>query len=537
MPDPSRRHRIDVVGQLQGNLTMLKRALLLGLMLEQSGSLSAQVFEDVSVASGFEPAFLANIPAGGIAVADFDRNGWPDIFVTGFYEPNRLYFNQGNGQFQQSASVNQTLPGTKCSVAAAADYDNDGWVDIYVGCRDQSNALFRNVGGTGFVNMISPEIDHVAVGGNSPRTDAVAWGDVDGNGLLDLFIGIWLDQDDPDLNNVANINRIVLQQSPGEWLNVTSNYVGAERAKLARNTLAAVFSDLDGDGRVDLYVVNDKLRGNLLYRNDGAGCGGWCFSEVAVASGAGQTPMGMGVAVGDVDRDGDWDLYFSSIDEQFFLRGVSRSPMQWQHVTATPLNFYGVGWGTVFADVDNDGWEDAFLAVGSGGFSHTANKDQLFRNVQGQFQNVTAQSGALFQERPTQQAARIDFDRDGRLDFVLGHWNMGYRLYRNISPTTHHWLALTLEGGGAVNRSALGAIVEVQTADGGRQRREMRAGESRGSSHEPTLHFGLGAHTSAQVTIRWPDGFVQPLGPLAAGQFHHLAYPAEMMIFRSGFEP
>ncbi|MBK7042967.1 MAG: CRTAC1 family protein [Rhodanobacteraceae bacterium] len=385
--------------------------------------------------------------------------------------------------------------------------------------------------------MISPEIDHAPVGGNSPRTDAVAWGDVDGNGLLDLFIGIWIDQDNPDLNNPVNINRIVLQQSPGVWLNVTANYVGAERAKLARNTLAAVFSDLDGDGRTDLYVVNDKLRGNLLYRNDGPGCGGWCFSEVAVASGAGQTPMGMGIAVGDIDRDGDWDLYFSSIDEQFFLRGISRMPMQWQRITATPLNFYGVGWSTIFADLDNDGWEDAFLAVGSGGFSQTANKDQLFHNVQGIFENVTLQSGALVQDLPTQQAARIDFDRDGRLDLVLGHWNMGYRLYRNVSQNTNHWLELTLEGGGPVNRGAVGALVEVLTPDGGRQRCEMRAGESRGSSHEPLLHFGLGVYPSAQVTIRWPDGVVEPLGTLAADQFHHRAYPAEMMIFRSSFEP
>jgi hypothetical protein len=492
-------------------------------------------FEDVSAAAGFAPTFLANIPAGGVAVADYDRDGFPDIFVSGYLQPNRLYFNRGDGSFEERVAVTASIEGSRCSVAAAADFDNDGWPDLYVGCRGQSNLLLRNLGGSGFANLISAVVDHSPIGSNSARTDAVAWGDIDGNGLLDLYIGVYPTSSTPDLTDPDNLDRIVLQTAPGQWLNIAAGFTGDDRAKLGRTALAGVFSDFDGDGRVDLYVVNDKQQGNTLWRNEGAGCGGWCLREIAAESGAGQVPYGMGIAVADIDRDGDWDLWFSSIDEQFFLRGLSRAPLLWQHEPASVLNHYGVGWGTIFADFDNDGWQDGFLAVGSGGFSTTPNQDQLYRNDGGQFVNITAQSGALLQNRPTQAAAVIDFDRDGRLDLVLGHWNEGYRLYRNVHGGSGHWLAISLEGAAGINRDGLGTVVEVRTADGAVQLREMRAGESRGSSHDRVLHFGLGTHATAEVTVRWPDGSVELLGPMDGNQYHHHAQP-QAVLFQHGFE-
>ncbi len=515
---------------------MAMRRLTLVLSLLIAGSGHAQMsFQDVSPAAGFLPTFLANIPAGGIAVADYDGNDYPDIFVSGYLQPNRLYFNRGDGTFEERAEVTAQIAGSRCSVVAAADFDNDGWPDLYVGCRGQSNLLLRNLGGNGFSNVISAAIDHSAPGSNSARTDAVAWGDIDQNGLLDLYIGVYPTSATPDLTDPDNLDRIVLQTAPGQWLNITAGYTGADREKLGRTALAAVFSDFDGDGRVDLYVINDKQQGNTLWRNQGAGCAGWCLGDVAEASGAGQIPYGMGIAVADIDRDGDSDLWFSSIDEQFFLRGLSRTPLLWQHEPASALNHYGVGWGTIFADFDNDGWQDGFLAVGSGGFSTTPNQDQLFANNAGQFANVTAQSGALVQNRPTQAAACLDFDRDGRLDLVLGHWNEGYRLYRNVGSNSNHWLALSLEGAAGVNRDALGAIVEVRTADGALQLREMRAGESRGSSHDRILHFGLGNHAIAEVTVRWPDGRVEELGVISGDRYHHHAHP-QASLFQHGFE-
>lgn len=497
--------------------------------------LDAQPFADVSGPSGFTPSFLANIPAGGIAVADYDHDGWSDILVTGYLNPTRLYFNRGDGTFEELAEVNAMFAGTACSVAAAADYDNDGWTDVYIGCRGQSNLLMRNLGGRRFVNAMVPELDHAPAGFNPPHTDALAWGDLDGNGLLDIYIGVYPDSASPDVSNPDNLDRVVLQTAPGQWTNITAEFSVEERQKLRRPVLAAVISDLDRDGRPDLYVVNDKLKGNTLWRNAGPGCRVLCLVDMAAASGADVPAFGMGIAVGDVDRDGDWDLFYSSVDEQMFLRGQGTAPLSFQREAGSALNHFAVGWGTVFADFDNDGWEDAFLAIASGGFSNTPNQDQLFRNTGGDFLRITPDSGALAQIRPTESAARLDYDQDGDLDLVLGHWNEGYRLYRNDQMSGNHWMAFELRGAVDRNRDALGALLTLTTADGARQIRELRSGESRGASHEPQLHFGLGAFTSATVELRWPDGSVAALGSLDADRKHTIFHPSAV-LFAHGFE-
>ena len=500
-------------------------------------SAAGMSFSDVSQQAQFEPAFFADIPSGGIAVADYDGNGYPDLFVTGYYHDNRLYFNQGDGTFSQDPAINADIAGSRCSVAAAADYDNDGWPDIYVGCRNQSNLLLRNLAGNGFENAIVPAIDHAVSSVNSARTDAVAWGDLTGNGHLDLFVGVYPTSSAPDLDDPANLDRILINHGDGSWSNATLDYTGSDRAKLTRTALAVTISDLDGDGRPDIYVVNDKLQGNVLWRNEGPGCGDWCFSDVAADAGADTEVFGMGLAVSDVDRDGLWDLYFSSIDEQALLRGTGQQPLAFEREANTVLNHQAVGWGTIFADFDNDGWEDVFLAVNSGSFSSSETVDQLFRNQQdGSFVSVT--DGSVFDVvRPSEPAAIVDFDLDGRLDLVVGHWNQspGYRLYRNTSSAAGNWIGFRLEGGGPVNRDAIGTQLAIDTGDGSPQMRELRAGESRGSSHQQILHFGLGTQESADVTVVWPGGLTELLQDMPAGQYHELSYPEDNVLFTDRF--
>jgi hypothetical protein len=513
---------------------------LLGLMLGViwlAPAIAGITFADRSTASGFEPGFSANIPAGGIAIADFDRNGFPDIFVTGYLQPNRLYFNQGDGSFTEIASVTADIAGSQCSSVAAADYDNDGWPDLYVGCRNQSNLLLRNLGGQGFSNEIDATIDHAASSGNSPRVDAVAWGDLDGNDLLDLYIGVYPTSSQPDLSDQDNLDRVLLNFGQDGWVNLTIGFSGDDRAALSRTALAQAFSDLDLDGRVDLYVVNDKLQGNTLWRNSGPGCAGWCLSDGTGTTGLARPVFGMGLAVGDVDRDGLWDLYFSSIDEQVLMRGTSAQPLSFVEDNRSPLNFTAVGWSTIFADFDNDGWEDAFLATNSGSFSTTTSVDQVFRNQgDGSFVVVTEGSG-LDIVRPSEAAARLDFNLDGRLDLVIGHWNqpVGYRLYENVTPDAGHWIGFRLDGGDATNRSALGTRIVLDDGLGSTQMRELRSGEARGGNHEPMLHFGLGQQTQVSATVHWPDGTAQALNDLAIDQYHELTHPGREALFSDRF--
>lgn len=488
----------------------------------------AMSFTDVSSDSGFQPGHSAGLPAGGIAVADFDGNGFPDIFVTGYAQPNRLYFNQGDGTFTEDIDINDDLAGSDCTVTAAADYDNDGWPDLYVGCHHASNHLFRNVQGQAFQDVTTAVLDHNPPGPNPARTDAVTWGDINGDGLLDLFVGVYPATTSPDPGVAGNLDRILIQNDDGTWTNVAP---GLDTDTLARPALAATMSDLDQDGDTDLYVVNDKDRGNVLWRNDGPGCGGWCFTDIAPASGADRPVNGMGIAIGDIDRDGLWDLYFSDNDEQVMLRGTGLDPLTFvEHQNIAGVNLDAIGWATIFADFDNDAFEDAFLAV-SHGPPGTSRFDRWYRN-QGDttFEDV---SMPLDLDWPTQAAAYIDYDRDGRMDLVVGHWSEGYRLYRNNTSDPGNWLGLELSGGFGVNADAVGALVILETPNGVMRRRELRAGESRGASHDKGVHFGLDDRTSAQIVIAWPDGYEQDLGTFASGQYHSATHP---VVFRDHFD-
>ncbi len=511
---------------------MLPRLGLAILCLLLPGLVHGITFENISESAGFEPGHLDSDLGGGIAVADFNGNGYPDVFVTGGEGfPNNLYYNQGDGTFDTNPVVNGQIQGENCSVAAAADFNNNGWPDIYVACKWADNHLFENQEGEGFEDVIPDALQHNVECCVQNRTDALAWADLTGNGYLDLYMGIFhasADMEDPD-----NLDRIMLNNGDGTWTNAAE---AMDPEKLFGQALAVVLTDLTGNGRPDIYLVNDKLYGNYLFSNDGPGCEGWCFSDISEETGTDLSVYGMGIAVGDVNRNGLWDLYFSSIDEQHLLYGVSDDPLEFEEDADSPLNHFGVGWSTIFSDFNNNGWEDAFLAVGSGPFSDTDDTDQLLRNLEdGSFEVATEGSG-LDTDQPTQSAARIDLQRDGRTDLVLHHWNQtpGYALYRNTSGDPGNWMGFRLQGGGGVNRDAIGTRVIVETEDGGVQRRELRAGEARGVSHDRVLHFGLGEVTSADVTIRWPDGLEQDLGTMGGCRYHFRAHPEAEEVLEDG---
>jgi len=488
-----------------------------------------QWYQDVTVAAGIQAPLQQNKPAGGIGVGDFDRDGWPDLLLTGYIEPNRLYFNDGNGGFAERAEVSATLnfPGSRCTGVAVADYDNDGWPDAYLVCNGD-NRLLRNLSGTGFIDVTPSELNH------PERSEAAVWADFNEDGVLDLVIAAHPRSSPYDPTDPNNYDRILLSQPGGGWVDIAPN-ISIDVPLAATLGLAA--ADIDLDGRMDLYFANDRHDGNTLLLNRGPGCGGWCFEDVSVATGADRAAYSMGIAISDYDRDGDIDLYYSSMDEQILLvndTGGPGLPSFYEDQQGQGVDSPAIGWGVVFLDADNDGLDDLFLGIaGPSG----ANQDQLFQQLPGGGFIAQGQNSGLHHLLPTEAAARIDYDRDGRVDLVLGHSSFEYRLYRNVTNTENRWIGIELVGSDPINLDAIGTRVEVITSDGTSRQGERRAGESRGATHDYALHFGLAHHNRADITVHWPDGRTTEHPGLAANRYHPLYHPNGDPVFADDFEP
>jgi hypothetical protein len=245
---------------------------------------------------------------------------------------------------------------------------------------------------------------------------------------------------------------------------------------------------------------------------------------------------GMGIAVGDYDLDGDDDLYFSSSGEMVLLQNqIAQGSHSFSEVTDTAgVNVEAVGWGTVFADFDNDGWEDLYLATADSADGRT---NRMYRNtgLTG-FQDVSDSCGAS-NAGYSIGVAYADYDNDGRLDLVGGNFNDAYYLYRNITADAGNWLSVKLTGAGHVNRDAVGALALLDLSNGLQLRRRVHIGSSIGADHQRRLHFGLGDATPVNLTVHWPDGVSQIIANPPINEFVSLVHPAQSDgLYRSGFE-
>ena len=276
------------------------------------------LFRDVSAEAGISATHrgvwdpdetLQGYLAIGQAWGDYDRDGWLDLFVTGNLDPNVLYRNNGDGTFSVSEHSRQlSLPDVPSGGVTWADYDNDGWLDLYI-VNYGANRLFRNESGAGFRDVTL----EAGVGDTGKGTSA-AWGDYDSDGWLDLYLTNWscFPECDP-VDFTAQQDRLYHNNGDGSFTDLTASL---EYALTLGAGFAPAFLDYDGDGDSDIYVVNDKLQneiGNVLWRNDGAGCGHWCWTNVAAESGADLLINGMGVDASDYDNDGDLDIYITDM--------------------------------------------------------------------------------------------------------------------------------------------------------------------------------------------------------------------------------
>ena len=506
-------------------------------------------FVDVSEAAGlqathrgdwelFEDDFAEGYLGIGQAWGDYDRDGWIDLYVTGNQDANILYRSTGDGRFAISPLAPQVaLTDALSGGAVWADYDNDGWLDLYV-LNHGANTLFHNENGAGFRNVTM----QAGVGDPGKGTTAT-WGDYDGDSYLDLYVVNWScfpECGDPNITREHDEARDTLYRNRGDGTFADVTHL-LEYDLLLGAGFSASFTDYDNDGDADIYVVNDQFKnmlGNILWRNDGAGCGGWCFSEVSIAAGARTFIHGMGLAVGDYDNDLDLDFYFSDMVNGMVLLqnqgdGTFDDVADDAGVVVGPSS--AVGWGTIFFDYNNDSWLDLFLTAtefvqfdifsGPEGMMFEY-RDFLFENRgDGSFADVTPASW-LNDLNPSMGLAYADYDRDGWLDFVLGNWNEGYALYRNTGAVTssHNWLNVRLQGGGDINRDAIGSRVYLTTTGGRVLMQEVKAGSSLGAGNDMALHFGLGGEGVDSLRVRWSNGVEEVVRDLAVNAFVEISY-------------
>ena len=455
--------------------------------------------------------------------------------------PNFLFRNRGDGTFSQ-VTVNAGVAGTGLgNGVAAADYDNDGWIDLFV-TNYGRDLLYRNNGNGTFTEVGAS----AGVAGAGEWSTGAAFGDYDGDGWLDLYVARYLefDVDDPPLGGeFCGYRGIPVMCGPkgltgapdvlyrnngdGTFIDVT-RAAGVQDEKLLYG-FTPVFEDFDNDGHPDLFVTNDAGP-NYLYRNRRDGT----FRETALLAGVGYNAQGtaqadMGVAAGDVGGDGRIDLFTTTFSEEYypFFRNLGAGGFEEvsQPVGLATRTLPYLGWATFFLDFDNDGNLDLFVANGhifpqvEPSLETYRQPDLLFRgNGEFGFQDVTDQVD-LHQApvRSSRGGATCDYDNDGDLDLLVLAIDDSPTLLRNDGGNRRNWLQFRLAGRRG-NRSAIGTRIKVVTGSKTRTGR-VRSGGGFLSQNDLRLHFGLGEAAAAErVEIRWPGGGSQVLMNVQANQ-------------------
>jgi hypothetical protein len=486
--------------------------------------------------------YLLETTGCGVAVLDYDDDGWLDVFVVngtvlegfprGNAPTNHLYRNQHDGTFRDVTAAAGLAQSGWGQGACAGDYDNDGHDDLFVTYWGQ-NHLYRNRGNGTFEDVTVS----AGLGNAKPRWGAgCAFLDFDRDGRLDVFAANYIDFDlasapVPESGLCRYKGLPVACGPPGlpGGKNVLYRNTGkgtfedvSERAGITRASgtygLGVSTLDFNDDGWVDLYVANDS-NPSALYLNNRDGT----FKDIGVSAGCaysqdGKPQAGMGVAAGDYDRNGTIDLFktnFAGDTSTLYANDGKGLCEDRTFAAGIGLNTRWLGWGVSFVDLDNDGWLDLFLVNGhvypeverlktEGTYKQ---RKVVYRNLgNGRFEDVSMRLGEpVTTPAAGRGAAFADFDNDGDIDVVVNNMNAPPDLFRLDLRAGAHWTTIKLVGTRS-NRSAIGARVRLFAADGV-QVQEVRGGGSYYSQNDPRVHFGLGQTARIdRVEIRWPNG-------------------------------
>jgi hypothetical protein len=530
------------------------------------------LFQDIAQAAGLttwhhtmgtlEKKYILDTTGSGVALLDYDNDGWLDIYMvngstydalSGKVSPPHaaLFHNNQDGTFTDVAAKAGVTNDRWGYGVAVGDYDNDGWPDLYVTNFGKNRLYHNNHDGT-FTDVA--EKAGVTLGNWST---GATFGDYDGDGRLDLFVPGYVHYDinnPPEAGSGPNLvycqfrgvktlcgprglqgepDHLFHNNGDGTFTDVSEKAGVADKAGYFGFT--AVFVDINNDGKVDLVVTDDSSP-NYMYLNKGDGT----FEDVSFESGfalnqQGRDQAGMGLAVGDYLNNGLVDLYTGTFSDDYkplFRNGGEQGFTEISpEMGIAAVTYPFLTWATEFIDYDNDGWKDIFLVNGhvypqvdqnDWGTSY-AQRPLLFHNINHgtKFELMPPVIGTgLASVIPGRGAAFGDLFNDGKMDVVINSMDHVPSLMRDVSPDHHHWVGLKLIGGPKSPRDAVGATVYL-SAGGLRQRADVLSGGSYESSNDQRPHFGLGdATTVDSVEIHWPSGNVEKVSLPAVDRFY-----------------
>ena len=504
----------------------------------------------------------------GVALFDYDGDGLLDIYLvngaempslvkTGPKYSNRLFHNNGDGTFTDVTERAGVAGSGYGMGVAVGDYDNDGWPDLFV-ANVNGNQLFHNNGNGTFTDVTAKAgLGGATYKGQKMWSIAAGWFDYNNDGLLDLFVVNYVQWDprfEPACMGINGRgychpasfaplpNTLYRNNGDGTFTDVSAE-TGIS-AVLGKG-MGVVFADYDGDGFPDVFVANDNSP-NLLFHN----LGGKRFEEVGLQAGVAYTDegnvlAGMGADFRDVNNDGLPDIWHTAIENETFPLFINQGRGSFlsagQPSRLANLTRLMSGWSNGIVDLDNDGWKDLVVARGnvmdniaeiSKHFTY-AEPNSVFRNLgNGQFEDASATAGTDFiRPAPNRGLAYGDLDNDGKMDLVITSLGGPVRVFHNVTETHNHWILLTLVGTKS-NRMGIGAQIRVTTDDGRKLYNEATTSTGYAASSDPRVHFGLGtSRVIREIEIRWPSGTRQLL---------HDVIPDRVLVVtepRSGSDP
>lgn len=461
-------------------------------LLFTSSAFGQLAFRDVSDAVGTIERGGQNI---GISFCDYNNDNQEDFYVVCRTGPNHFYKNEGNGVFtERSQEMGLNFLGNS-RTAVWGDLNNDGFEDVYVGNMNEPDVLYQNNGDGTFNN-----ITQIAGIDNDSRVFSVNMVDVNQDGWLDIYIS------NSNSDNVLYLNHGASELS-------FSNYTAEAGLKDTRHCMGVVFFDMDNDGDEDLYVTHDANIPNTLYKNDGTGH----FTEMGQAAGVDFRGFGMGVDAGDLDNDGDFDLYVTNLyDNVLYINQGDGTFKDFTEIS--DVGDIGMGWGASIFDFDNDGLNDIYI----GNDSYFYPLPNLLYENKGNYKFVSLDETAVVSSmQGTYGVATGDLNNDGTQDLALA--NIGSKDNTQILQNeldAGYWIGFKLEGVES-NRSAIGTRIEIKDNRGDLHIDQVMAGNGYAGQNSKRIHFGFGNVGAIQsIKIIWPSGLIQKMDGLDLGQYY-----------------